>query len=247
MKKFIFALLIIINTISYAKEVVTFPSLDGVRITADLYMDSNDTNRPFILLFHRAGWSRGEYEEIAPKLNKLGYNCMAIDQRSGDSVNLIDNQTKAEAQKRGKSTTYLEAVKDIKAALVYARKHFAKGKLIAWGSSYSAALVIEIVGNNNSLADAVLSFSPGEYFVRYGKSSHWIADAASRLKVPIFITSAKKEASSWRDIFNAIRSPKQSYIPPKGGHHGSEALWSEYPTSKGYWKAVEKFLGAIGR
>ena len=34
---------------------------------ADLYI-AHDASAPFILLFHQAGWSRGEYLEIAPKL-----------------------------------------------------------------------------------------------------------------------------------------------------------------------------------
>ncbi len=247
MKHIIFIALLLSTINAQAKEQITFPSLDGVQITADLYMENNNTHTPFIVLFHRAGWSRGEYIDTAPKLNKLGFNCMAIDQRSGGSINLVENITKQNAIKKGKATTYLGAINDMKAALIYARKHFAKGKLIAWGSSYSSALVIEIVGRDNSLADAVLSFSPGEYFAKYGKSSHWISDAASKIKVPVFITSAKREASTWKGIYNAIKSPKQFYLPPKDGEHGSESLWSEYPTSKGYWKAVIDFLHSLDK
>ena len=243
MKKITIILMIFLTFIS-AKEPkhITFLSSDGVRISANLYMEYNDTKKPFIVLFHRAGWSRGEYEEIAPKLNKLGFNCMAIDQRSGDEVNLVENETKKDAIKKGKPTTYLDAINDIKSALKYAREHFAKGKLVAWGSSYSASLVIVVVANDNSLADAVISFSPGEYFSRFGKSKDWVAKEASKLKVPIFITSAKNEKSRWINIYNAIKSPKVYYLPPKGGVHGSETLWEEYEESKGYWKAVEKFL-----
>ena len=48
-------------------------------------------NAPVLVLFHQAGWSRGEYREIAPKLNELGYICLAIDQRSGKGVNGVAN------------------------------------------------------------------------------------------------------------------------------------------------------------
>ena len=37
----------------------------------------------FIVMFHQAGWSRGEYREIAPKLVAKGYRVLAVDQRAG--------------------------------------------------------------------------------------------------------------------------------------------------------------------
>jgi len=84
-KTVIFLLLFFATTlISSDFKTITFPSSDGVKITADLYILHTDKNTPFIVLFHQAGFSRGEYREITPKLNRLGFNCMAIDQRSGD-------------------------------------------------------------------------------------------------------------------------------------------------------------------
>ena len=224
------------------KKSIVFPSLDGVNITADLYIQNTDKKTPFIVLFHQAGWSRGEYDEIALKLNDLGFNCMAVDLRSGGRVNGVINLTLKDAKKKGKNTTYLGAMKDIKAALMYARKHFAKGKLIAWGSSYSAALVIKIVGDDKRLADEVISFSPGEYFTKLGKAPDWIKESAKKLRVPIFITSAKKEEPYWKPIYDAVSSDKEFYLPLTKGHHGSRSLWSRYPDSKGYWQAVKGFL-----
>jgi len=86
-KKIVISLLFITSVLFSANfKTITFPSHEGVTITADLYITNEDKNIPFIVLFHQAGFSRGEYREIAPKLNKLGFNCMAIDQRSGDGV-----------------------------------------------------------------------------------------------------------------------------------------------------------------
>ena len=224
------------------KRSIIFPSLDGVNITADLYLQNLNKKTPFIVLFHRAKWSRGEYSEIALKLNDLGFNCMAVDLRSGGSINGVINETLKDAKKKGKPTTYLDAMQDIKASLLFVRKHFAKGKLIAWGSSYSAALIIKIVGDDKSLADEVISFSPGEYFTKFGKAPNWIKQSAKKLKVPIFITSAKQEESYWKPIYNAVPDDKKFYLPFTGGHHGSSSLWSKYPDSRGYWKAVKGFL-----
>ncbi len=225
------------------KTTIKFKSLDNVVITADLYISNINKKTPFIVLFHQAGWSRGEYSGIALKLNALGYNCMAVDLRSGGEIRGVENLTKKDAVKKGKSTTYIDAMQDIKASLLYAREHFAKGKLIAWGSSYSAALVIKIVGDDNKLADKVISFSPGEYFTKYNKAPDWIKQSAKKLRVPIFITSAKNEKKYWQPIYNAINSNKSFYLPIKtNGHHGSRSLWSRYGDNTGYWRAVKGFL-----
>jgi hypothetical protein len=52
-----------------AAETVTFPASDGVTVTADL---ANPGGKPLLVLFHMAGSSRGEYRDIAPRLNALG-------------------------------------------------------------------------------------------------------------------------------------------------------------------------------
>jgi len=224
-------------------KTISFPSKDGLQITADTYITNPDNKTPFIVLFHQAGWSRGEYNEIAPKLNKLGFNCMAVDQRSGGSVNGIQNETTALAQKEGKPINYTDTEQDIVASLEYARKNFADGKLIAWGSSYSAALVLKVAGDQPNLVDGVVSFAPGEYFKRLGKSPTWIQESAKNITVPVFVTSAKSEGRKWSPIFNSIKSDeKVSYLPDTKGNHGSRALWEKFFDSPGYWKAVTEFL-----
>ncbi len=232
------------NTLTAAEnETILFPSIDGLQITADTYIQHTDKKTPFIVLFHQAHWSRGEYQEIAPKLNHLGFNCMAVDLRSGKEVNGVANATMMRAKAEGKGTTYVDALPDMEAALKYVRNHYAQGKVIAWGSSYSAALVLKIAGDRPELVDGALAFAPGEYFKRFGKPGTWIQDSAKKIKVPAFITSARKEKKSWSDIFNAIPSKtKASHLPATKGNHGSRALWERFEDSHGYWKAVTGFL-----
>lgn len=226
---------------------ISITASDGLAITADLYLAHKDPQTPFIVLFHQAGWSRGEYREIAPRLNELGFNCMAVDQRSGGSVNGVDNQTHTRAKKAKKGTTYVDALDDMRASLRYAREHHGKGKLIAWGSSYSSALVVRLAGTEPDLADASLAFSPGEYFAKLGKSKTWIGEAASKIDKPLFITSARREHDSWKDIYAAVASPhKWSYLPESKGNHGSRALWEKFSDSPDYWRAVTAFLALHG-
>jgi len=234
--------LFLLNLNAQTKKSVEFYSEDGLTITADTYI-KHSLDKPFIVLFHQAGWSRGEYIEVAPKLNELGFNCMAIDQRSGKIVNNIENETAKRAAKRNLSMNYPDAIPDLIAAIKYARKNFVKGKLIIWGSSYSSALVLKLAGENRKLCDAVLSFAPGEYFTRFGKPENWITQSAKNIEVPVFITSAKSEKVYWTPIFEKIKSTnKHSFLPETEGNHGSRALWKKFLDSKDYWKEVRKFL-----
>ena len=222
----------------------TFGSADGLQVTADLYfLEDSDSETPLVILCHQAGWSRGEYREIAPKLNKLGFNCMAIDQRSGGTVNRVSNLTHMKAVAQSKTANFVTAEQDIVAAVNWAKSKHATGKVLLWGSSYSAALVIRIAGESPDLVDGVLAFAPGEYFSKFDKPKDWIASSAKTITVPVFITSAKDEAKSWASIYEAIPGDsKKKFLPETAGSHGSRALWKKSPDSADYWVRVEEFL-----
>lgn len=226
-------------------ETLTFASQDGLEVTADHYR-SGRAGAPLIVLFHQAGWSRGEYREIAPKLCAMGFNCMAIDQRSGNqSPNGVVNETAKRARAKKLGDTYVDARPDILAAIEHARKEYTESKLILWGSSYSSALALQIAGSEPKLVDGVLSFAPGEYFSRFGKPGDWVTTSAKTIACPTFITSAKNEVPQWSAIYDAIpeKTKKTKFVPEGEGQHGSRALWKQFPDHGEYWKAVEGFLG----
>jgi predicted esterase len=238
-------ILILFSYQAFSDEVskITFLSNDDLEITADTYFLDENKGNPLIALFHQAGWSRGEYLEIAPKLNKMGFNCVAADLRSGKEINNIPNMTAENAIIADKQTRYIDALPDILATLRYIDTHFPNNKVIAWGSSYSAALVLHAAGEYPELIDGVLSFAPGEYFTKQGKSKTWVKNSSSKIKIPVFITSAKNEKNNWVAIFNSIESKQKTYfLPNTNGNHGSKALWKQFEDSDEYWKAVEQFL-----
>jgi dienelactone hydrolase len=240
--------LILITASSFASEntTITYKSVDELLITADLYTPHNTDTTPLIVLFHQAGSSRGEYDEIAPRLNDLGFNCIAVDLRSGEYSRGKDNETSIRAGKANLATSYADALPDVIASLDYARKHYTNSKIIAWGSSYSAALVIKVAGDHPQLVDGVLAFSPGEYFSHVGKSKTWIRDSAQKIKAATFITSAKNEVADWPPIYDVIDSTKRHrFIPETAGKHGSKALWKKYADNLVYWQAVNKFLNTF--
>ncbi len=244
-KVFLSAFFLVINSglIQGTPRTVEFPSKDSLMITADYYPLEK---APLIILFHQAGWSRGEYREIAPKLNAMGFACLAVDQRSGSEVNGVVNATHKRAVARGLPTGYLDALRDMQAALDYAIYRLGKTKVIIWGSSYSSALAFVLSANNTGKISALLAFAPGEYFSRFGKSNHFITDHARQLNIPVFITSAKKEHKNWKKIYSAVPSRDKTYfLPTTAGQHGSRALWTKFPEHKLYWAAVRDFLQRV--
>ena len=220
---------------------VDFATAGGIRAHADIY-DSASRSATWIVLFHQAGWSRGEYREIAPKLANAGYRVMAVDQRSGRAVNGVRNETHHRAAKKRKlGTGYLDAYADLQAALSYARGKLGAKRVVVWGSSYSASLVFRLAAEHANDIAAVVAFSPGEYFERRGKD--YVETFAKRVTQPLFVTSSKAERPQVQPIFDAAPSDKKIlFTPASRGQHGSRALWERWPDHDVYWAAVNGFL-----
>ncbi|MCW3103625.1 MAG: hypothetical protein JWO09_2065 [Bacteroidetes bacterium] len=235
------AVFLLLNfTLLTAQETITFPSKDGLTITADEYI-INDT-LPYMILCHQAGFSRGEYLNTATRFQKFGYNCLAIDARSGKEVNGIKNETAALAEKKKKGVSYLDAEQDILAAIDYIYKKTNK-KVILVGSSYSASLVLKIATTNDKVK-AVLAFSPGEYF---GDKLN-LKQAIKALDKPVFVTSSQAEAAEVAALMKEVRSQnKTQFTPSNTGDHGSKALWKETnPNYHEYWMALLMFMRGLG-
>lgn len=223
-------------------KTITIKSADNVPVSADVYMP-HPRVAPFIILCHRADWSRGEYLEIAAWLNALGFNCMAIDQRSGGEVNGIKNETAAAARKQGKALDYPNAMTDIQAALDFSAKKFAKGKIILWGSSYSASLALIIAALDGAAMNALVCFSPGEYFEEFSLGRDYVISHARQVSVPVFIAAPVSEKTEAEQLSAAIPAEdKRLIIPEYGGFHGSEALWTSNEGYEFYRHELERFL-----
>lgn len=247
MKRYLFVLscCLFITTYNYSQmkvdfkgKTINFTATDGLAVTADLYM-TDDENAPLIILYHQAGFSRGEYRAIAPRLNALGFNCLALDQRSGGEVNGVKNETHREAAGQDKGTKYVDAVPDIEGGYLYAKNELNAKNIIVWGSSYSAALVFYLAGKYPGAIHGILAFSPGEYFKINGKT---IAFYASKVSCPVFVTSSKREYKQWKGIYEAVPADRYFFLPKATGYHGSRALWPVHKGNDEYWKAVNDFL-----
>ena len=138
---------------------VSFETEDGVVVFGDWYSSGADKGAPVILLFHQGGGdARGEYADIAPRLVANGFHVLAIDQRNGGEVFQSTNRTIGHMGADYVEPGYCDAYPDLVAALRYVRKHNYKGKLIAWGSSYSAALVFRLAADYHQRSAACSLF-----------------------------------------------------------------------------------------
>lgn len=225
-------------SVSTAQKTISFFTNDGVLVTADLYKVNDSL--PYMILCHQAGSSRGEYLETAQRFTKFGYNCLAIDTRSGKEMNKIKNETVKNAKSKGRSTEYTDAEIDIRSAINYATNKNSK-KVILVGSSYTASLVMKIAVNNPDVK-AVIAFSPGEYF----GANYSVKDSIQGLLKPLFVTSSKTEAPKVAELVSGVKSPKkQQFTPSNEGTHGSKTLWKETPNSKEYWTAIMMFMLSV--
>lgn len=237
--RFLFIVLLMIPAMSEAQQTVTFSSTDGLLITADLYLQ--DKSLPYIILYHQANFSRGEYKETAPKLMKLGYNCLAVDLRSGNEVNYIQNETAARAREKNLPVEYLDAEKDMLSAIEYVRKQ-TKEKIVLLGSSYSASLALKIAKGNN-IVNAIVAFSPGEYF----QQRLVLKTALAKLDKPIFIASTTNEHPFIKEMMSGVSDNLITWwTPSKGsGIHGSKALWHASPGNDECWMSLLMFFKGL--
>ena len=222
-----------------AQEKVSFQAEDGLQVTADLYQVN--PKRPYVILLHQAGYSRGEYKNTARKIVKFGYNCLAVDLRSGGEVNYIQNHTALVAVQKGYSTDYLSSLKDIEASIKWVKKRNEK-PVVLFGSSFSASLSLLLAKDNPDI-DAVIAFSPGEFFEPEINIKAEIKD----LKKPVFVAASKREEPYIKEMFRFVPSTNKTiFAPEKGpGEHGSKSLWNSNPTSKEYWLALTMFFSKI--
>ena len=193
---------------------ITLKAADGVTVYGRLYRAERP--KATILLFHQAGSSKGEYATIAPRLVAAGYTALAIDQRSGGTL-YGPNETAAHV---AGSPGYLDAAQDLQAAVDWAATQHAP--VIVWGSSYSSSLVFPLAAKNGGKIAAVLAFSPGEYF----DDKRLVAQAATKLSVPVYITSATSadEVDAAKAIADRVPHGLATRYVAMAGVHGSSTL-----------------------
>lgn len=224
-----------------------YKSLDGLPITATISEIAE--NAPYIILCHQAGSSRGEYKDLSDWLNTLGFNTLAIDQRSGKEMNGVKNQTAERAKEQNLPTDYLDAEQDIRASIAHiADLHLLMDRskpIYLMGSSYSASLVIKIAADTSfdyhKQIAGVMSFSPGEYF-----SDYQLSKDLPNVNCPLFITCSKDEVKETSRLADLAKDDLTTfYAPEEPSRHGASAMWENTDGYSATREALSNFLNSL--
>ena len=221
------------------KHVVRFTAVDGVVITADHYFVRKSL--PYILLLHQELSSRGEFDSIAEKIVKIGYNCLAIDLRTGQKYGYIENETSRAVSEGDKPFQPMDAVKDISAATEYAW-NLSNQKIILLGSGISASLAL-IEAKTNEYTKAVIALSPGEYFRPEIDMKSFLADYSKMT----FVSCAHVEYPFIIEMFSGMEDKYKTIFKPSSGAgaRGSMAYYDDNPAKDEYWLSLLLFLRSI--
>jgi dienelactone hydrolase len=222
---------------------MTISAADGTKVYAELVRSKNEAKKGVVLMFHQAGSNRHEYDTIAPRIAEWGWDCLKVDQRTGGDMWGESNQTKAEF---GEGADYEEAYADLLAALKWA-----EGEGYVWivpfGSSYSASLALRLASESKAV-DAVVAFSPGEYFPEKGVVAEW----NSKVEVPVFIgaTSEEMAVGDVYEIYDkkpdaAARGLDVVFGSAKGVHGASTLRQEKSEAAEEYWSALERFFKSL--
>ena len=220
---------------------------DGTTVFAVL-VETERVAYGVVLMFHQAGSNMHEYDPIAPEVANLGWDCLLVDQRAGGEMWGEVNLTKSQFTD---DPGFLDAFQDLEAALAWADgKDYEK--IIAWGSSYSASLVLRLAAENSSV-DAVVSFSPGEYARLYPggdkpEDGSLVAGWNADVGVPVFFASTGAERDATYKIWDTApdtleRGRDYGYSSAQSVHGSSSLREDKNPEGRErYFDALSQFL-----
>lgn len=202
---------------------VTAVAEDGVTVFGSASFDALPDTAPLIVLFHQGGSNaRAEYGPLVPWLNQSGFRTIAWDLRVGGDIYGQTNRT-ADARRPVEPDSYCEGYPDMRAALDHSLTYASSGDAIIWGSSYSAALVFHLAGDEADKVSHVIAASPA--------SGPPMVDCLARarledLKSPAFVLRPASEmrspnAQEQKSLFEAAGV---SVLVLEDGIHGSSML-----------------------
>ncbi len=221
---------------------VSFKSKDDVTLFADIYNSKKGKSAPLIMLFHQGGGdARGEYMPLIPRLQKEDYNIIAVDLRTGG--NRFESENRTVVNLKGKEYGYCEAYPDLEATLDFAKSEGFTGRRVAWGSSFSAALVFQLAAKRGEDLAGILAFSPASG----GPMTECKPDLfAADVKIPTLALRPRSEMQSEasQKQFETFKKHQiQTYIS-ENGVHGSSMLNSASVEGsvEEHWQVVLDFI-----
>jgi len=215
---------------------VKFSAADGLEITADEYVV--EPGKPYILLFHEQGSSRGEFSTIARRLCKMDYNCLAVDLRNGGNYKYVSNETVKQLREGHPDIDINDIEQDVLAAIHYAQEKSGL-PVVLFGSGANGSLSLKVALHNDDVR-AVVALSPGEYFL----PEISIRDTIANLKKPVFISSSKTEFPYVSELASGMEKDSVTLFEPKlaEGLRGTGSFSADYEQNAEYWFALMLFF-----
>ncbi len=222
---------------------VRFPVHDSLTLVADVHRGPAGASAPTILLFHQGGGSaRGEYRTITPRLLRDGYNVVAADVRGGGDR----FGSPSRAAPTDSTFTYCAVAAEVDAAVTLARMQGFTGPLVLWGSSYTAALVLQVAAKRSADVRAVLAFSPASGEPMRGCEPAPYIAWLKRARVPTMVLRPRIELADSQRLarLEAMRRDGATVVIAERGVHGSSMLDAERTkaSTDAEWTAVRTFL-----
>ena len=223
---------------------VRFPVGESLAVIADVYRVPAGMGAPAILLFHQGGGSaQGEYRNIIPRLLREGYNVIAADIRGGGDRFGAPNRVGTAG---GDTFHYCDALAEVDAGVNLARVQGFTGPLVLWGSSYSAALVLQVGARRAADVRAVLAFSPASGEPMTGCEPALYVGWLTRAGVPALVLRPRVELDDSGRVarLEAMRRDGATVFIAERGVHGSSMLDAERTRTgtEPQWDAVLGFL-----
>jgi dienelactone hydrolase len=230
---------------------------DGITMTADHYkvaafdeaVGTEEVRRPWgiVVALHQDRASRGEYRGVAPELNQLGLDVLAVDLRAGARRFMVDNGTaRSFADQMATTAKPKDAYDDVDFAVRWARELFPDGPLILFGSASSGALALVYTSRKEDSIDGVFTFSPGEYLEGWS-----VQEEAGKIQVPVYVTcgrGAREISFAQRAVALIDKKNLTSFYPPREVYclHGVQTLLIRDDASREMqWAGVKKLLETI--
>jgi hypothetical protein len=218
------------------KSTVYFHSEDSLLITADEYLTSDTL--PYLLLFHEQNSSRGEFNEIITRFQKMNFNCLVPDIRNGGNSNAIGNETAKRCRIEELSRSFEMVESDIRSSITYAAGK-SKQDVILLGAGENGSLVLK-AAKELATVKAAIALSPGEFF----QPNFRVEEVLSGLEKPLLITSSRIEFPYMEQIVSNVDDQYKRIFAPEDsdGERGTNALFSTNPSSSDYWLAILLFF-----
>lgn len=203
---------------------VQFRSSDGAIVFAN-YMEAGESaDAPIVVLLHQAGSNgRGEYRTIAPELRSLGMNVLVVDLRSGGEK--FDFVNRAVQGIEGAEYECCDDYADVEAAFSYLLRQDLKGPVFVLGSSYSAALAVQLSAQYRDRVAGFIALSPASGEPMAGCEPEQFLDQAS---AGMILRPESEMTYDWiKSQFETFSENGVKGMIVKDGVHGASMLVDE--------------------